>query len=496
LSCSPYSSTELEVAFKSPALGVLTMYNPLIARTSRVLNITTGDSCCNYAMGALKGFPLDYYNSALTPIFKFIDVTEIVNALLFSLANAMQQYFRQYSDDPDVFNIVTAGFGCTYTQFFIMVLQQLKWMFSDSQCLAQFLCPQTSTGGFQSFLCGSNVFPKGPGEIMLLPTFLNENLRMLKMSEHPYYTKGFSNSRNKIKYIPVLGTFKGYVPPTYFGPTINGVFRPYFIPESDDPNTPNIFDGTSGNYVVDFNETPLMSNLCALWNAYVVPLTPMFGSVIRMGGEANGGPLLQYTRYCQFVVDQHSEVPNKAIIPVHMRSFIQEIEVEKPVLEKKSSKSVLIPKEKEIKRIMAPPNSTLYTQYSLGYSGILPITSTFKENVPDFILPVIEIVPGALPGITQYQTAVKEPYSLLFQASVIYNNRATELQDSVPNNVVGLAGHKTALAEYVETLSRNNEGGFLGDLFTTIGNVASAVGIPEVGAVASTLGGVARGIGL
>jgi len=503
ISASPYSSTELEVPFKAPALGVLTMFNPAIPRSSRVLNITTGDACCNYAMGALQKIPLSYYNSAITPVFKFIDVTEIVASMLFSLAQALEGLYRsQNPPDDDIFLICTAGLGCTYTQFFIAVLQQLKWMFSDSQCLAQFMCPQTSSGGFQSFLCGSNTYPKGPGETIIISTFLNENLRMLLMAEHPYNTKNFNDPRNKLIYIPVLGTFKGYVPPDFFGTNIDTQFFPFFEDENTDPNTPNIFDGTSGNYVVDFNSTPGLSNIIAYWNSVMTISANQWASTCRMGGSGTGGPLLQYTRYCSFVSaneNKHDSIVKPGqIVPKHMRRFIHVREVE----QKSDVKLVRsLSKEKEkpkvvTEKVMAPPNSTLYTQYSLGYSSIVIMTATLKEYAPDLILPVIEIVPGALPGIAQYQTSVREVYSLLFNSSTIYNNRATEIVDSVSNSVTGLAGHKTELATYVETLSKANIGGFLGDLFSTIGSVAGVLGAPGVGAVANTLGGVANAIGI
>jgi len=94
------------------------------------------------------------------------------------------------------------------------------------------------------------------------------------------------------------------------------------------------------------------------------------------------------------------------------------------------------------------------------------------------ILPVIELVPVALPGQQQVQTATLEPYVLATgNDNLFFNSRNTEIFDATPNYVTGLAGHKTEFASFVEALSKSNSGGFLGDLFSTVGNIANTIGL-------------------
>jgi len=116
---------------------------------------------------------------------------------------------------------------------------------------------------------------------------------------------------------------------------------------------------------------------------------------------------------------------------------------------------------------------------------------------PQLILPVIELVPGSLPTQSQYQTAVKEMYSFTVPTSAtnVINNRAIELDSGLPNNVKGNAGEPTEWANYVANKSKMDQGGFLGNLFTTIGSVAS-IFCPEVGSVATGIGNVANAFDL
>jgi len=324
----------------------------------------------------------------------------------------------------------------------------------------------------------------------------------LKMAVCPYITKKFNSPRNKLIYIPVWGTFKGYVPPTFYEVTINDISYPTFLAEGTDPNTPDIFDGTSAGSVVDFNETPLITNIVANWNGLMAEITNMFSSLVSIGGDATGGPSLTNTRYCQFATVENSkrEITGIVRVPKCMRKFVTEVEIVEDAphgtLVRQSSKGGVVERKVRKVKYIAPPDSTIFNQFTLGYSSILPITETKKENYPQFILPVIEIVPGALPSIPQVQTATLEPYSLEFNSSTIFNNRATEIIAAGVNNVVGLAGRKTDLSSFTETLSNMGKGGFLGDMFATVGNLGTAIGIPEVGMVGNVAASIANSFGL
>jgi len=357
------------------------------------------------------------------------------------------------------------------------VRQQVLYMFNDSQALGQGLTPSSSTGGFRPFVCGSNTYGRKPEQILLIPTVLNENLRCLKMVVRPYETRNYNSGRNHVTHIPVWGTFGGMAPLQY-QLNVNGAVINIFNNENTDPDTPNIFDGTSGGNAVDFNTTSIIASIGNGWNERMRLLTSMYSGLTSMGGDARNGPLLQFTRYCAFTVVQ-KDVSDKIRIPATWMPYIKEMPVDDegtvntgiPSLTKKTSKRTI-----QYRKIYAPPNSSILTQYSLMYSGFIPITPTHKENFCNLILPVIEIATGGpLPGITQVQTATQESYKLELRGpGNVISNRGTEIQAACVNYIKGQAGDKSELAEFVTKMSENNEGGFFGDLFAAIGPTAIA----------------------
>jgi len=472
----PNVSLELEVPFSSRMLGTLQNFDPLAARSSRVLTYASGDSISNWSIGALPTFFTSYYNGAITPFYKFLDLTELVHALLTAYIQAIELYIASTPNlTTELAALLTGGFGCTYTQFFIMVRQQVAYMFNDSQAIGQGITPSTSVNGFRPFIMGSNAYGRKPQELIQIPTVLNENLRCLKMAIRPYSTKQYANSNNHITHVPVWGTFGGYVPLVYSF-NIDGTPINLFIAENLDPNTPSVFDGTSGGDVVDFNDTPLIATICELWNENMRVLTNMFSSLTVMGGDATAGPFLQFTRYCAFN-SINLDITNRRRVPRFWDPYIKEIEEEKEVvgtvsgLTKKVSKTAI----KSKKRIYAPPNSSILSQYTIAYSGMIPISPTHKENFCNIILPVVEVSPAgnSLPNMTQIQTATQEPYLLnLIGVSNIQSNRGDEIQNAIINYVVGAAGKKSELSEFVSGMSKENEGGFFGDLFAAIAPTA------------------------
>jgi len=275
-------------------------------------------------------------------------------------------------------------------------------------------------------------------------------------------------------------------------------FIRFFLPENTDSFTPDIFDGTSGGSVVDFNETPLIANIVAFSNGVMEQLSSMFSSLDRIGGDSSGSPMLQYTRYCSFNAENAKvEIPRSQKFAKGLKRFLVIEEIDENLgtnkLERKSSKAEI---KKIKKQYYAPPNSTIFTQYTRGYTGVLPISASMKEYFPDFVIPVIEINPGTLPSIQQVQIADLEAYEIRFDSSVIYNNRGSEIASGAVNNVVGLAGKKTELSMFTDELAMKNQGAFIGDIFSTVGNLANVFGFGPIGAIASTAGAIANSLNI
>jgi hypothetical protein len=486
---SPYVSVECEVPTLSPMLGVLEQFDNLTPRSSRLLTYASGDACSNYGIGALDCFPTAYYRGAVAPIYKFLDIGEVMSYLSFIMINALPQKFSSLTDNTTQdLDFLLGGFTFSYSMFQLALRQQLLWMFADSQCLGQFLSPNTEVGSFFPLLCGSNCYPQRPTVIMKIPTLLNENLRMLKMKVRPYDTEKYNSSRNHITHIPVWGAFRNVVPIEYQYATPGEGLPLLYAPEL--PITPDLWDGSFGGNAADLNNDPQYALIITEWNEWIEAVSNVLGGVDSIGGDGNGSPLLQFTRYVNFQQFDKVALSERKRLPRMYKTFVKEMDVEVPNLERKTSK-------KEIKKMKyyVPPNSTIFTEIVQAYTGLVPITATHKTVLPDLILPVIEVnTQSGIPNVTEIQIATLEPYKVQALNTNVFGNRAAEIEASVPNFVVGLSGQKTAFADFVGALSRANQGSFFGDIFATVGGIATGLGFKEVGAVASTVGKVAASL--
>jgi len=295
---APSYSVEWEVPVRSRMLGTLVQFNPETPRVLKVLDLSSGDSCSNWNIGLLDEFPVNYYMGAVSPIYKFLDLYELAHLLCLSLVQAIESKLNSATvlSDEDM-DILTNGLNVTWSQWIISLRQQVLWMFNRSQNIAQFLTPQTGTGAFQPFLCGSNCYPAMPTILMKIPKFINENLRMLMMCVRPYHTGKFDSPNNNMTHVPVWGMYTTYTPVNYVifqGATAHDLFLP------EVSNNPSVFDGSYGSNVADFNNSDIVTSGINFWNEIVNACSNQFGELDTMGGDSMGSPLLQYTRYVAF----------------------------------------------------------------------------------------------------------------------------------------------------------------------------------------------------
>jgi len=358
-------------------------------------------------------------------------------------------------------------------------------MFNRSQNIGQMLTPQTGTGAFQPFLCGSNCYPAMPTILMKLPKFINENLRMLMLCVRPYHTNKFESPNNNFTHVPVWGMFTSYTPVnyTYF---IGDVAKQLFLPEVS--NNPSIFDGSYGSSVADFNNSDIVTSGINFWNEIVEVTANQFGELDTIGGDSLGSPLLQYTRYVSFSnTFQKKELNPRVRVPHACRRFVHETEIEEVVeplvtprnLTRELSGSK--PRQKRKVLVYAPPESSPFNEFSVAISSCVKVSESMKQLSTDFLLPIVEIAgSNVLPSQNQVQTSNREPYWIKFNPQIddqVFASRALELQGGVPNNVVGQAGHKTAIVEYMDALSKEDKGATFGDIFSFLGNTANALGL-------------------
>lgn len=473
---APYCSTEFELPFFSNLLGTFTAFAPETPRVSRVFDKMSGDACSNYAIGVLDAFPTAYYRGAVPPIYKFLDLNELAAILAAFMAAARKMFTNNKNEIDDNNGFLNSSFSFTYQIFLLMLRQQVLWMFSDSQCLGQFQSFQTGTNSFRALLCGSNCGPQEPTVKMIIPKVLNENLKMLRMSINKYETKQYKSKRNHVTYIPVWGAFQtySYIPEIFTNTSNVGV--PLF--KATQPlEGPDLWDGSWNGDVYDLNASQIITECVNEWNDWMQSLVSVIDGLEAIGGDACASPLLQYTRYVEYnSLDirnrEAREVKEKDRVPAQFKKFVTEVK-----LERTKSKGT------EIRKIMQVPNSTVAMEWSVGYSGYLPITPTHKEYFPAFILPIIDISSvNHLPSQPQIQVSSLEGNYLNRinggdGTENFFNSRYAEITSSLSNYVIGIAGKRTPMSEFITTLGNNNQGAFLGDFFSTIGGITSALGL-------------------
>jgi hypothetical protein len=456
----PYGSIELEVPFRSKLLGTFLPFNNATPRASRMLDKISGDACSNYAIGMVDGFKTSYYQGAVPPIYKFLDIAEVAGALALTVIAAFQSYLQtnQVINDDNAF--VLNGFPFSYNVFLLMLRQQIIWMFADSQSLGQFMTFETGVTSFQAFLCGTNCAPRDPPVKINIPTVLNENLKMLKMFIRSYETKEFARERNHIIHIPVWGAYNEYADPNYQYNNGTATIPLFAAPISDEPD---LFDGSLGNDVADLNEAQPIMEAIVIWNDWMNVLTNVIAGLDPIGGDSNGSALLQLTRYVsygaidakrkcnaerEFVVRNGQRVPHMYKHMVRERKTI--------IRENSKSKEVV-----KIEQVVAIPDSTIYVETSLSISSLIPITPTHKQMVSNFILPIIDLSSAnGLPSQTQIQVSSLEIYSMYKSTLVdspFLRSRADEIQSAVANYVVGVAGKPTALSVFISSLIETNQ---------------------------------------
>jgi len=486
---SPYGTTELEGPFKSKFLCTLVKFSDDDPRASRSLDRTSGDSCCNYGLGLLPWFKTSYYKSAVTPIFKFLDLGEFamyVIQIYLAAVKTLQSNSSVTSDNT----IVYQQFNFSYAEFLLMLRQQLLTMFADSQCLGQFITMDTGNSAFMPFLCGSNCYPAVPEVKMKIPSTLNENLKMLKLSHHHYETLNYNKEKNVVVYVPVWGAFlgNGEYNPTI--PSTEGV--PLFVPGGA---APDLWDGTFDGNVCNINAGDNLSSIVTEWNQRIEAMENLFSGVDTLGGDCNGSPLLQYTRYVQFV--SPPDVAEETKKPYVIEALGKHVKIERT----KSNKNIVTGDTPGYRKVYAIPGSNPVVEYTTAMSGYLPITATHKQYFTDLFLPIIDVTPGdGIPGQSQVQTATMEPYSIKTDFDPtkpnLFNNRANQIQMAMHHYVCGVAGKKSPLTLYIESLAESNQGAFLGDLFAFVGDASTSLGFGGIGTAAKFASGVANTFGV
>lgn len=472
----PAMSVENEVPFMSILLAVMSSFVAEGTRVSRYLKFGSGDSTAAFALGSLADFELNWYKTAYAPVYKFIDLQEVTDTLIFWYVALCKQAATTWPSGPsEQAEPALVGFNFTARQFSLMVRQCILSIFNDTQSVGQHLKPTTTANGFEALRVGSNCYGKVLSENMLVPSILRENIANLLMCylevQGRYY-----NPKNIQLIIPVWGTWvtsadQNPQVETWDSGTGTWVQAPLFQPLN--VNDPNIIDATNaGGDVIDLNNSNLIGDFIANWNFCIRTLECFSLPVSYLGGSAGTGRLLTLTRAYEYKDPDMTPTPfNKALIKRMYNNDL--VKKTKKTLERTTSGKQKIYDVVE-ESIMLPGGSGLNNAFPIAYTSLATIDETVKQALPYIILPFIPIVPTEAPTINQWRTTGIECKIMFVKSDTTSpgNSRISQIISTATGFAPGIAASGTdEFADVIKVMNGAGEGGFFGDL---VGNLVGA----------------------
>jgi hypothetical protein len=481
---APWASAESEVPFKSRILTTFCEFDDQQQRSSRVLKTTSGDTCYAFSCAMLPYFQMKYYDSAFPPVFKFIDVDEIIVTMYSWYAECVKKYASKSNVVSTAEDNFLKPFTCTLAQFYIAIRQQILRIFGSSQAAAQFLSFDKNNGSFRPFKVGTNCYAQHNDDGMKFPQQLLENLRFLAPTMTVQKGGNYANPRNVRYYIPVLGRYDN-------NPLINpessfldndGQFtiQSMFLP--DIGQDPDIVDGKLGSNWVNLNGAQYRA-IVLDWNDRLTSLSEVAGGIGIMGDAgSNHVNLLYLTRYNTFTnsdLTKFNDVQKKKL-PIILRKHIDYLQVEQKKEKEKLTRSKSL-KEEKTHVSNYPAGTTLFNVLTTYVSSNTPISQTLKQYIKYVILPQICLVTDSF-DVSEIQVETQEPYHYtsteLNSTAVTLNNRQMELESNGATMAPGVANPgSTELDKIYNKLLIEAQGGFLGDLLTGAGNLAGVFGL-------------------
>jgi hypothetical protein len=464
---APAYSIELECPYKSGILTGNTPYSLSDGRVGRMFALGSGDPCAAVGSAFLPGFHLKNYQSCIPIQYCFLDLDELVIWL--------QAWFLQLAQkliDSQVTGstlLAVTPFSCTAQQFRIVVRQVVLGLFATSQSMSQFMTYSTNPQGFEPFRVGSNTYAANRYE-MTMPELLVENIRMLLPHFYSYKTAKYNREKNKMMYVPVWGIYKSIVNEA---PNLEGnlwdvltqtvITQPLFsAPVTTDPNP---IDGTDQIGNVCLLNCGVTTNIIGEWNFRITELKQFSLPSTYLAGTSQAS-LLPYTRYANYI---QVEVELDKI-PWYMRHKIPRCSIKQRSKEMKrvNSKTLQVTETKEM---YIPDGATLFSQQTLGFSSIFPITEALRELTNYLIFPTIIIESSDPPTQKQVRTANMQPHIFDFQdLGRDLNNPGFFFRGNKLFEVGQLCAPGTAaqasdeLANVVKKFADESKGGFVGDI--------------------------------
>jgi len=483
-----FSSVESEVPFKTRSLGVFTGYNQDdTKRVSRVLEVTSGDSCSTFSF-PLSGYPrADFYRNAVPVIYCPLDLDEVC----YYLEKWYLELVNKFASTSSPFTTNELFIACSpfqdYSaqQFRILVRQHVLSYFAD-QASVQFLTYSGDDNGFEPFRCGTNCFPLQKTETALrMPSALIENLRMLAPRSYDYATNNYHSKHNRIVYRPVWGIYKSVVnnPINLSGTMASGEgFSDSLLFLGTGANDPNPIDGFRSGQCLDLN-SGMFDLFAAEWNSRVNTLSAQASSTGVLAGSSEGS-LLYHTRFVKYVddpigikVSQYPEMMRRSLQKQYIQRRLIQQEGTPSLSKDKAVRTNSAKKEDVYEDYYVPPAFALDTQDTIAYASFMPITSTTITLLNQLILPSYYVNSINAPTQQQIRVATMASYIEVIanRTDRNYKTRAFALDAIAKLSAPGI-GSSTNSDEFiaaVKAMNETNGGGFIGDMIAALAPMAT-----------------------
>lgn len=302
-----YADAELEVPFKYPLFSRFVPYNVDDKVVARVFTPTSGSLGTPVGLSITDGeFNQFMLKNPITPIYKCLDLIEFAEIV----ANWLARVFTSSSGvanqaAPGNASVTPHTLGFTIYEFIFMIRQTVLSVFPE-QCHSQFVAPIKATPSannsvFQPLIVDTFGTPDIQGSAMLLPTFLVENLSMLRQVIVPLdstkKSKQYGTKPKKLFHsaIPVWGVYSGdtIAEPTWTDSDNNQV--PLFTPGVSPASYADCISAFSSTD--KFNPNPWMRYHVSEWNLVVAGMGAAVTQVGPVTVDVNAErSLLHYTR--------------------------------------------------------------------------------------------------------------------------------------------------------------------------------------------------------
>jgi len=387
---SLYSESELEVNFKYPLFAKFVKYDSNDSVVSRIFSPQSGSIVTPVGLSLTSSTFTGHQLENRTPVqYKFIDF----NSLYAIVGSWIVACFEATPGNIEGNTIYTKATPFPFTQNeFMWMLRQAVLSIFPEQCHAQFVAPvkaspSVTNSVFQPFIVDSICSPMSSYNRMMLPTFIVENLNMLKSRFYDPPVKEGSKKINRHNWVPVWGVYSGDTPPVFQYTDSAGVSRHIFNTVNTMPFA-NIWDATGLVINTKVQVNNFVNVFIDAWNAQVEGYFKRLSTNIStISADCKGiASLLPYTRIIAKQGETFDEWTKRS------NGFINPID---DFIANKPTKTLTrVNSEKNLKKVSpieAIPPATLFELETRTITSQHELTTEIAGALNFFLMPSIRL---------------------------------------------------------------------------------------------------------